>query len=204
MIYLEEMRAEFGARKIDRLLAHVMECTGYAFNDARLLVQAFLRENYINEHRGCSLSSYQVLEYVGDKYLDAVLAKKIYCITNKFTNGDIALIKAEYGSVEGYCTAVNNILAEGITEAVISAINHLDEYLFLGNDKTIGDKEKEDVLEALIGAIAIDSGYNINKIDSAIEHLYSLDDCQKTCLVSVINKDDLATHIMSYFQQKCS
>ncbi len=140
---------------------------GYTFKNKLLLQQAFIRKSYAKEHGG---EHNEVLEFIGDKVLDVKI---------------VELLSYKYGSInseqeymnsfnEGKLTDLKRRLVE--KKMLASRIDSLGlaKYLIMGNgDVEQGIKDsssvKEDLFEAILGAVAIDSNFNYEKLDEVIK-----------------------------------
>lgn len=152
---------------------------GYQFKNRELLKQAFTRRSYSMENGG---ENNEVLEFFGDKVLDIVVVK---------------LLAEEYGHLSGeprntqsWCNVeymgtyvssldegkLTNIKAQlGQKSSLSAAIDNLGLAVFLIMGK--GDEEnsvrdtpsvKEDLFEAILGAIALDSNWNLTELQDCV------------------------------------
>ena len=147
---------------------------GYEFENRTLLQQAFTRKSYTAEtHDG---NNNEVLEFLGDKVLDLIVVKAL-----SEYYGDVN-DRNEYESeyAEGKLTEIKKRLVE--SKMLAKRIDELGfaEYLIMGK----GDKKnnvqndthvKEDLFEAILGAVAIDSGWDIDAMQDAVEMMLHLD-----------------------------
>jgi len=129
-------------------LFHIL---GYEFLDISHLENAMTHTSYSNElrFRGVSYPSNERLEFLGDAVLEAVISEYLY--TN-FKNKS-----------EGTLTKMRQYLVCEKTLAKIAKKISLGEYINLGRGEENTDcrnrqKVLADALEAVIGAIYIDSG----------------------------------------------
>ena len=132
----------------------------YTFKDTSLLNRALT-------HRSKTKKNYERLEFLGDSILGFVIAEVLY---NKFPVAD-----------EGALSQIRSSLVKGETLAKLSRSFNMDEYVILGGSEKGGaqnrDKILEDILEALIGAIYLDSNFDTVKqtvlkwFDNILENL---------------------------------
>ena len=118
---------------------------GYSFKDYTLLVRALT-------HRSKTKKNYERLEFLGDSVLGFVIAETLY---KKFP--DLA---------EGKLTQIRSKLVKGATLAQLALDFKIDEYVILGASEQGGHKRAkilEDVFEAVIGAIYLDSDFSTVK-----------------------------------------
>lgn len=124
------------------------------FNNPDLLVQAFVHRSYLNEHRDFSLAHNERLEFLGDAVLELVVTEYL------FTN---------YGNPEGELTNWRAALVNAKTLASIAYEIGFEPYLFLshGESKDAGTKARDfimaNTIEAVVGAIYLDQGYDSAK-----------------------------------------
>ena len=158
-------------------IPEIEKIIGYTFRDKSLLRQAFTRASYCNEANRFDKHGYQsneVLEFFGDSVLSAVI------ITG--------LIKSK---TERYVHGIKTVLSEGDFSNIRSNLADkrnlsdnidrlgLEKYLIMGEgDSKLGiEKErsvKEDLFESVIGAIYIDSGFDMGKVSSSVEIMLDL------------------------------
>ncbi len=155
-------------------IKEIEEKIGYTFSDKSLLIQAFTRASYVNEHKGISgtpLMSNEVLEFFGDSALSLAIVTLLmrerceryeYGIKTSLTEGDFSNIRSKLSDKTNLSKS---------TEAL-----GLKSYLLLGHGdvkKGIENQPriKEDLFESIIGAIYIDSGMNIETVVSAVSRM---------------------------------
>ncbi len=123
----------------------------YKFNDINLLNLSLIHTSFTNEHSNLRGKSNQRLEFLGDAVLELVFTEILYKHFKNEDEGKLTKIRASLVSENGFSN--------------LSDIFHLSDYLLLGKgeDKTGGRAKKSiksDVLEALCGAMYLDSGYD--------------------------------------------
>lgn len=130
------------------------EKIGIYFDRPEFLVQAFVHRSYLNENRDFPVGQNERLEFLGDAVLELVVTTFLY---------------DEYANPEGELT---NWRAALVNSKMLASVSHeieLENYLFLshGEAKDEGTKARDYILannmEALIGAIYLDKGYNISQ-----------------------------------------
>lgn len=122
-------------------LTRLSKKLGYTFNNTDLLLQALT-------HRSAKGTHNERLEFLGDSILGFVIAEVLY---QQFPSHD-----------EGDLTRMRSSLVRGVTLAEIGRGFNLGEYLILGPGelKSGGhrrDSILEDAVEAIIGAVYLDS-----------------------------------------------
>ena len=124
-------------------LDSLSERLGYEFNKQSLLTQALT-------HRSFSANNNERLEFLGDGALNFIIANQLYSRFKQLSEGDLSRLRAA--------------LVKESTLAEIAVALNLGELLMLGEGeiKSAGFKRPStlsDALEAVVGAIYIDGGY---------------------------------------------
>ena len=124
---------------------------GYSFQDKKLLAHALTHSSYASEHDLAYSENNERLEFIGDAYLDAIIGNKLYEVMPNQPEGVLSKTRA-------------NIVCERSLATIARHIG-LGDFLFLGNgEEMYGGREKDSILadavEAIIGAIIRESGYD--------------------------------------------
>ena len=135
---------------MDRDLAQVEHALGVDFRDAGLLRLSLTHSSYVNEHPQDTPASNERLEYLGDAFLDMVVARKLYLDHPEMTEGDLTEARAS--------------LVRGETLSAAAVEMGLGEHLLLGQgEEQTGGRAKPHnlacALEALMGAVYLDRGH---------------------------------------------
>ncbi len=149
--------------------AHVQEMIGYTFNNINLLHQAFTRKSYAQEN---DCNDNEVLEFIGDKALDLAV---IHFLTSRF-----GTIDGEHENTfsclqnEGELTKIKSRMVERRNLARRIDEMGFAEYLFLGNGDCNNnvlkeDSVKEDLFEAIVGAVTLDCNWDFPEIISVVD-----------------------------------
>ena len=125
----------------------------YNFSNIGFLNQALRHPSYTNENPE-SGDSNQRMEFIGDALLGAFIAVELY--------------KTHADHDEGYLTNMRSDIVNGKTLANVARYLKLDQQLLLGEGAKAGGANKTDstlaaVLEAVIGAVFLDKGYEVAK-----------------------------------------
>lgn len=132
----------------------LQEKLGIKFKHPELLVQAFVHRSYLNEHHDFILGHNERLEFLGDAVLELIVTEFLF---------------KEYGNPEGELTNWRAALVNAKILASIAYEIGMEDYLFLshGEAKDAGTKARDyimaNAMEALIGAIYLDRGYEITQ-----------------------------------------
>lgn len=148
----------------------------YCFNNRDLLQQAFVRRSYSKENGG---ENNEILELIGDKALGFAVAKLLATKYGYITNDSKWNEYANEHS-EGKLT---QIISHLVGKKNLSArMDDLDfsQYLIMGKGDTknnIGNEPsvKEDLFEAIVGAVVIDSDWNIEEIENVVDAMLQPD-----------------------------
>lgn len=124
------------------------------FTNQDLLIQAFVHRSYLNENPDFHLRHNERLEFLGDAVLELVVTEYLY---------------AHYDNPEGELTNWRAALVNATMLSQVARDLKLEEYLLLsyGEARDGGSKARSSILantvEALIGAIYLDKGYEVVK-----------------------------------------
>ncbi len=119
------------------------------FKNRDLLIQALTHRSYLNEHPDFELDHNERLEFLGDAVLELVVTEHLY---------------KNYPNPEGELTAWRASLVNSKMLATVGSELGLNDYLLLskGESKDQGRARQyiiTNAVEAIIGAIYLDSGY---------------------------------------------
>ena len=166
-------------------LIYIQQVIDYEFEEIRLLRQAFTRKSYSEEGNGAYNN--EVLEFYGDKALEIIVMKNLSEYFGIRSNNG----KYISNKTEGQLTELKKKLICKKTLAERIDFLELQEYLLLGN----GDigleiqnqaSVKEDLFEAIIGAVAIDSNWDMDELENVVEKMLGLES-----LISSAEQDNI-------------
>ena len=131
-------------KKLERII-------GISFDDDSLLRQALSHSSYANEHKAQGAKDNERLEFLGDAVLELVSSRFLYLRYPDLPEGDLTRLRA-------------SIVCEP-TLALCARQFGLPGYLLLGKgEERTGGRSRNsivsDALEALIGAIFLDQGFD--------------------------------------------
>ena len=147
----------------------IQEKIGYVFRNVDLLSEAFTHASFSNEH---AMPSYERLEFLGDSVLGMVVAAYLY---ERYPRAD-----------EGFLTKTKASIVSGKTLSAVIERLDLVQYLRVssGNNETEVRESKnikEDLFEALVGAITVDGGIDesrkfiLHELESELNRDYTVD-----------------------------
>ena len=157
----------------------------YHFHNPALLTQAFTRKSYKEEHHTQEVDDNEVLEFIGDRAFDLVVTK---VLTDRFgvseNNPAWIKFKTQYlknNPKEAIFTEIKKDLVQ--TKSLAKIVDYLDlsKLLRMGHGDLLQNinnqpSVKEDLFEAVIGAVTIDCDYNLTTIEKVIKKLVNFDD----------------------------
>lgn len=145
----------------------IRRLTGYEFVNENLLRQAFTRRSFGLEYQ---TGDSENLEFLGDNVLNTVVTREIIRqltevntikpsgpFSSRYNEGDFSKIRQHYVSRD-YLSARAALLG-------------LDKYILYGSGEQPDDGSREDMMEALIGAVAVDSGWDWKILEDVTDRL---------------------------------
>lgn len=147
---------------------------GYEFSNKKLLEQAFTRKTWTQENGGENNES---LEFVGDKALDVVV---IIAMLKRFSSiQEDGTFHTKYN--EGKFTEIKRDLVE--KKALSKSMDKLgfNKFLIMGKGDIYQNIQgqpsiKEDLFEAIIGAVAIDCNWNYSILYDVVDKMICFND----------------------------
>src|SRR4030042_6953931 len=135
------------------MIENLSKKLGVKFNNPDLLQQAVTHRSYLNENRSYKLDHNERLEFLGDAVLELAITEHLY---------------NNYPNPEGEITAWRSALVNGDNLAKISKKMDVEKYLQMsrGEAKDTGRARQyllANAMEAIIGAIYLDQGYDAAK-----------------------------------------
>lgn len=136
---------------------------GIQFEKIDVLHQALVHRSFLNENRDFDLDHNERLEFLGDAVLELIVTEHLYL---------------HYPNPEGELTNWRASLVNAVMLAKIADGLGVEQYLYLsrGEQKETNSKARNSILanamEAIIGAIYLDQGYNTAK-DFVVAHIVS-------------------------------
>ncbi len=146
----------------------VREITGYTFVNENLLRQAFTRRAFAVEYglSGCG----EELEFIGDSVLNLAVTK---ALVEPLTDVNPQNTDAPFSCCLGEGD-LSKVRSHYVSKASLSAqltLLGLDRYILYGSGEEPTESSREDALEALIGAVAIDCAWDWGTLESVIDRL---------------------------------
>ena len=146
----------------------------YTFNNKEILQTAFTRKTFAAENQ---VMSNEMYEYVGDTTIDFVINKynvmqRIYYIDNKpvefnfekgSTEDQLTQLKQKIVSTENLAKSMD-CLCEEFDLMKCMLVNQAD----INNNIYENDKIKADLFESIVGAITVDSNWDITLVSDIL------------------------------------
>ena len=152
------------------------------FKDNKLLSMSLIHKSFD------LLNNNEKLEFLGDRVLGLVLSKKLF---------NLYPFESEGSLDKKFASLVNKKIC-----LKIGKILELEKFLILGNTYIkkikIEDKILSDACEALIGAVFLDSGFNI--VENFILRFWN-DEIKKTVKIEIDPKTKLQEYSLKYFKK---
>ncbi|MEI6190897.1 MAG: ribonuclease III [bacterium] len=142
------------AKKTNPDFAKFEETSGITFKNKELLRRAFTHRSYLNENRDTESSHNERLEFLGDAVLELMVTEYLF---EKYPDSN-----------EGDLTAYRASLVNAITLSEAAQKINVNDFLLLskGETKDTGKARQyilANTMEAIIGAIYLDQGYDSAK-----------------------------------------
>ena len=193
-------------------LRFIQEQIGYDFDNEDLLVQAFTRRSYSAENGG---GDNEVLEFIGDKALDIavvrLLTERFGYMTSDCDDFDKDEDDDEFlcDKDEGEMTEIKAQLVQKRTLAERIKELQMEDFLITGKGDSNNNINNnlsalEDLFEAIIGAVAIDSNWDFEKILSTVDIMLNpdslLDDTEENYVALVQEWNTKKSGELPYFE----
>ena len=149
------------SRPSETELEALYKALGYRFKNAELVIQACCHSSYVNEQVGTDFQDNERLEFLGDAVLDLAVSHLLMERNSRASEGELSRYRSMMVDEAGLHDVATRL--------------SLGRYLLLGKgeDQSLG-RQKPSILatvtEALIGAVYLDSGFDVAK--NVVEHLF--------------------------------
>ena len=149
----------------------IMSLLSLTIDNENLLRQAFTRRAFSIEY-GLSACS-EELEFYGDQILSTIVTRVIY---KKFSDTDVYAVDAPFQSLfaEGDLSKLRSqfVSKEYLASRAIKL--GLDKYILYGTGEEPSESTREDMMEALIGAVAVDTNWNWRLLEDVVDRLVNI------------------------------
>lgn len=164
----------FCGQELTKLKKLIKEKTGYYIKNNSVLIQAFRRSSYAAENGG---KSNEIFEFIGDQvlsnYVVKIIAKRCgsYNMVGDYTfrirENRFTTIKQDFISNENFARIIDEW---GIIDCLL--VGKSDEK----NEVHKQTKIKADLFESIIGAIAVESNWDNEILEMAVNKALSIDE----------------------------
>ena len=165
----------------------VREAIGYSFINENLLRQAFTRRSFAREYNlaGCS----EELEFYGDMIFHTIVTREL---SKRFSDLNTCEVDAPFQSryQEGSLSKIREKYVSGSYLSARAVLLGLDRFILYGKGEETSESAREDMMEALIGAVAVDCGWDWSVLEDVADRLLCL---------QLDHADDLLS--ASYYEQ---
>ena len=148
----------------------IRQIIDYEFVNENILRQAFTRKAFGLEHK---VADSEVLEFLGDMVIHSVITREM---AKAFTRTDVSHTGRPFVSEqnEKMLTKVREHFEckEYLSRRCVEL--GLDRFILYGSNEKETDSSYEDALEALIGAVAVDSNWNWSVLESVTDKLIEI------------------------------
>jgi ribonuclease-3 len=157
----------------EKLKKIIQERTGYLIQSEKLLEQIFTRSTYSAQKGG---ENNEVLEFIGDQVLSYFLIKKLSRYCGDWSEDGEYIFRLR----EHYLTTIKQELVCNETLCEIVDSWGVAKYVVAGpkdwpNGLEDQPKARADLFEAILGAIALESGWDDAILEKAVHRMLSLD-----------------------------
>ena len=140
---------------LPRDISSLEKVIGYEFHKKEYCIEALRHSSYVNENRQLGLCSNERFEFLGDSVLSLVTSSYLFGLFSEQPEGDLTKLRADL-----VCTRSLSNFARKL---------HLGDYVLLGHGQELvggrdQDKILEDAFEALLAAIYLDSGKDLDTV----------------------------------------
>lgn len=135
-------------------ISRLEQIIGYKFNDKALIIEALTHSSYVNEHKINKKHDYERLEFLGDAILEMISSEYLFKTFPEKKEGEMSKIRAA-------------LVCEPALYHDSLQIDLKNFIQFGKGEEATGGRNKEsiiaDVMEAVIGALYLDGGFDESK-----------------------------------------
>lgn len=171
--------------KFDKDISKLEKIINYTFKDSELIKKALMHSSYANDNKLGKLNNNERLEFLGDAVLELCSSKFLFNNYPNKTEGELTKLRSSI-----VCEPTLAMCAREISLHKFIILGHGEEY----TGGRYRDSISSDALEALIGAMYIDGGFDVaynfveNFVLNDIENKQLFFD-SKTILQELIQKE---------------
>ncbi len=141
--YAEKYAEKYSVKQLEQRI-------GYVFHEKALLQQALTHSSYANERKINKIGDYERLEFLGDAVLELISSEFLFQEHQEMSEGELTKTRAAMVCEPSLAFCARDL--------------ELGEFISLGKgEEMTGGRNRDsiisDVMEAIIGAIYLDSGF---------------------------------------------
>ena len=148
-------------------VAEIEQIIGYEFINENLIRQAFTRRAFALEH---GLGDGEKLEFLGDSVMNQIVTREVIrqqtYVDETRTDGPFVSLHEE-----GELSRIREHFTCGEYLSGRARKLGLDQYILYGTGEQPSDSAAEDMMEALIGAVAADSNWDWSALEGVVDRL---------------------------------
>ncbi|KAI3769645.1 hypothetical protein L6452_00754 [Arctium lappa] len=160
-------------------LKEVEEIIGYIFKNKDLLKEAFTYTSKEDDIDGCRVSNYERLEYLGDSFLNLMIAKQHYFQYPNMKSGELTQLRDTNVDTEALARVAfkhgfHRFLVHQdplLHERIQDFMEAIKEHPLHSSGLINSPKILADVVESLIGAVYVDTNLSIDDTWEAVKKL---------------------------------
>lgn len=145
----------------------IQQMIGYEFVNENLLRQAFTRRSFGVEY---GVADNEELEFIGDAVIQQIVTR---VIVDQLTNCDVHHVEGPF--VSKYSEGdLSKLRTQFVSKEYLSnraVFLGLDKYILYGTGDTETSGSLEDLIEAIVGAVAVDSNWDSNVLETVADRL---------------------------------
>lgn len=149
----------------------------YYFKNENLLQQAFTRKSYSAMN---GAADNEVLEFYGDRILDFIVIKEFY---NQFGTINTKREFVSSKNVGELCKKDIELVKNANLAEHIASLGFTKYIQVAGQKEKTVPKNKADLFEAILGAVAVDSNWNLDIIENVYQSMMANENEQENCNV---------------------
>lgn len=176
-LYKQKLDLELPDGSYNSTVYDIQKIIGYDFSNENLLRQAFTRRSFAVEmglaNDNGNDGSSEELEFFGDRILEIVVTKEL-AKQFTFVNNEETEVPFETKLTPAQLTEFKTRLVCKEHLARRCEELALDRFILYGTGDEPNDNAKEDVIEALIGAVASDCDWNMDFIEDVVDRLINI------------------------------
>lgn len=146
-------------------LVLIQKTIGYQFNNENLLRQAFTRKSFASINKR---QNNEILEFYGDRILNLIVTKEFYNKYGRLDN-NFELVSSKTVKELSICN-VNLVRNATLAQQIIN-LNFANFIRVRFNSERESLKHRADLFEAILGAVALDSNWNLESLETVYKNM---------------------------------